>query len=120
MWANSPIASWANALHLGGMASKSPLDDPENARHAWDRYRKIMKIVAWIAALAVAVSLAILFAFNGMVSIHLYIAAALGIGLSVLMAGALMGLVFLSSGTDHDAAVDNRLPGIDEDQWNGG
>jgi hypothetical protein len=97
------------------MASKSPLDDPENARHAWDRFRKIMRLVAWIALLIVAASLAILFALNGFVSIHLYIAAALGIGLSVLLAGALMGLVFLSSGTDHDAAVDNRLPNFDED-----
>ena len=96
------------------MVSKSPLDDPDNARHAWDRFRKILRIVAWVAALAVIISLAILFALNGMVSIHLYIAAALGIGLSVLLAGALMGLVFLSSGTDHDAAVDNRLPGSDE------
>ena len=97
------------------MASNSPLDDPESARHAWDRYRKIMKIVAFVAALAVAVSLAILFAMNGTVSIHLYIAAALGIGLSVLLAGALMGLVFLSSGTDHDSAVDNRLPMSDDE-----
>ena len=75
-----------------------------------------MRIVAWIAALTVAISLAILFALNGLVSIHLYIAAALGIGLSALLAGALMGLVFLSSGTDHDAAIDNRLPGWEEDR----
>lgn len=97
------------------MIRKSPLDDPVNARHAWARYRKIMRIVALVALLAVAGSLAILFALNGMVSIHLYIAAALGIGVSVLLAGALMGLVFLSSGTDHDGAVDNRMPGLDDE-----
>jgi hypothetical protein len=112
---DSFIATWPVARHLGGMVSKSPLDDPENARHAWDRFRKIMRIVGVVAFVAVTVSLGILFAVNGFVSIHLYIAAALGIGLSVLLAGALMGLVFLSSGTNHDAAVDNRLPGMGEE-----
>ena len=39
------------------------------------------------------------------VSIHFYIASALGIGFTMLLGGALMGLVFLSSGTGHDEAV---------------
>jgi hypothetical protein len=34
--------------------------------------------------------------------IHMLIATALGAGLSVLLAGALMSLVFLSSSTGHD------------------
>ena len=41
----------------------------------------------------------------GMVSIHLYIATALGVGFAVLLMAALMGLVFLSSGTGHDESV---------------
>jgi len=36
------------------------------------------------------------------VHIHMLIATALGAGLSVLLAGALMSLVFLSSSTGHD------------------
>ena len=48
-------------------------------------------------------------------TVHYYIAIALGIGFTMLLAGALMGLIFLSSGTGHDASVDNRLPDSDDD-----
>ncbi len=39
------------------------------------------------------------------VSIHFYIAVGLGVGVSMLLMGALMGLVFLSNGTGHDESV---------------
>ncbi len=42
-------------------------------------------------------------------SVHFYIAVALGIGFSMLLTSALMGLVFLSNGTGHDAAIDDRI-----------
>jgi hypothetical protein len=44
------------------------------------------------------------------VSVHFYIATALGIGVMMLLTGALMGLVFLSSGTGHDGAVGDDDP----------
>ena len=50
-------------------------------------------------------SLGYLYAQDGPVSIHLFIAAALGIGFTMLLMSALMGLVFLSSGTGHDESV---------------
>ncbi|MGB7372471.1 hypothetical protein [Erythrobacter sp.] len=96
------------------MANKSPLDDPENAAHAWARYRRIMRILLAVTAGVVVLALGILFAFNGMVSVHFYIAVALGISFTMLLGGGLMGLVFLSSGTGHDDSVDNRLPGSEE------
>ncbi|MGB3807293.1 MAG: hypothetical protein WA936_08845, partial [Erythrobacter sp.] len=83
------------------MANKSPLDDPENAAHAWARYRRIMRILLAVTAGVVVLALGILFAFNGMVSVHFYIAVALGISFTMLLGGGLMGLVFLSSGTGH-------------------
>jgi hypothetical protein len=49
-----------------------------------------------------------------MVSVHFYIAVALGISFTMLLGGALMGLAFLSSGTGHDDSVDNRLPSREE------
>ncbi|MGB3712768.1 MAG: hypothetical protein WA985_13875 [Erythrobacter sp.] len=97
------------------MANKSPLDDPENAAHAWARYRRIMRILLAVTAGVVVLALGILFAFNGMVSVHFYIAVALGISFTMLLGGGLMGLVFLSSGTGHDDSVDNRLPGSSEE-----
>lgn len=91
----------------------SPLDDPANAAHAWARYKRIMGYMAWLTLVVVAAVLVLLFEENGFVSINLFIAAALGIGGMMLLTAALMGLVFLSSGTGHDAAVVNPLE--DED-----
>ena len=98
----------------GRMTRKSPLDDPVNAAHAWARYRQIMKLLLAVTVLTVALATAILFAYNGMISVHFYIAVALGISLTMLLGGGLMGLVFLSNGTGHDESVDNQLPGKDE------
>jgi hypothetical protein len=53
----------------------------------------------------VIIAIAILYKYNGMVSVHFYIATALGIGFAMLLTSALMGLVFLSNGTGHDATV---------------
>jgi hypothetical protein len=98
----------------GGMTRKSPLDDPVNAAHAWARYRQIMKVLLAATVLTVAIAMGLLFAYNGMISVHFYIAVALGISLTMLLGGGLMGLVFLSNGTGHDESVDNQLPGRDE------
>lgn len=87
----------------------SPLNDPHNAAHAWARYKRMMRITAWLTLAVIAVILAWLFAENGLVSVNLYIATALGIGGTILLTVALMGLVFLSSGTGHDAAVMDPL-----------
>lgn len=61
----------------------------------------------------VAAAVIVLYRSNGMVSIHVYIATALGIGFTMLLASALMGLVFLSSGTGHDESIVDPLE--DED-----
>ena len=78
----------------------------EKAAHAWARYLRVHELDddgdggagdQFVVSCSTA--------GNGMVSVHFYIAAALGIGLTMLLASALMGLVFLSSGTGHDAAA---------------
>ncbi|MES1974144.1 MAG: hypothetical protein V4472_16915 [Pseudomonadota bacterium] len=81
------------------------LDDPEYAAFAWARYRRIM---AWMTLLSLACGLVAVFGleyFYGPLSWVAIAAAIGGIGGSVLMASALMGLVFLSSGSGHDEAV---------------
>lgn len=90
--------------------SESPLDDPENAAHAWARYRRIMRYMFFVTVGVVALAIAALYNQNDAVSIHFYIAVALGVGFSMLLASALMGLIFLSNGTGHDDSVDNELP----------
>lgn len=89
------------------MIPASPLDDPTTAAHAWRRYKRLMRGMAVVTVAVIALVLTLLYALDGMVSIHLYIATALGIGLTMMLAGALMGLVFLSNGTGHDKAIIN-------------
>ncbi len=100
--------------HESLMVKKSPLDDPENAAHAWARYRQIMKILMSVTVATVLIAVGLLYAYNGAISVHFYIATALGISFTMLLGGGLMGLAFLSNGTGHDESVDNRLPSADE------
>jgi hypothetical protein len=100
------------------MVKKSPLDDPHNAAHAWARYRRIMRLLLGVTIGVVLIAMALLYKFNGTVSVHFYIAVALGISFTMLLGGGLMGLAFLSNGTGHDESVDNRMPQSDE-EWIG-
>ena len=90
------------------MAKRSPLDDPSSSAHAWARYRRLMR---WMGLFTLVVIVIVLFALSrleGSVPIHFYIATALGIGGAIMLMAALMGLVFLSSGTGHDGAIGDR------------
>ena len=92
------------------MARKSPLDDPESAAFAWARYRRIMRFMFLLTVGVVAIAMALLYRHGAEeVSIHFYIAVALGVGFTMLLTSALMGLVFLSSGTGHDEAIEDPL-----------
>ena len=102
----SALPARSRATTFRFMSHRSPLDDPKTAAHAWTRYKRLLRWMAFGTIAIVVVALAVLYAVaGGTVSIHFYIAAALGIGFSVLLTAALMGLVFLSSGTGHDEAV---------------
>jgi len=96
------------------MVKKSPLDDPKNAAHAWARYRQIMRLLLSVTVVTVFIAVGLLYAYNGAISVHFYIAVALGISFTMLLGGGLMGLAFLSNGTGHDESVDSRLPDPDE------
>jgi hypothetical protein len=106
----SRVAKRFAKRHGSEMTRKSPLDDPVNAAHAWARYRRIMKLLLAATVLVVGIAMGLLFAYNGAISVHFYIAVALGISFTMLLGGALMGLVFLSHGTGHDESVDNQMP----------
>lgn len=97
------------------MAKRSPLDDPKNAAHAWARYRRLMRFMFLFTLAVVLIAMALIYKGTDGVSPHFFIATALGIGFSMLLMSALMGLVFLSSGTGHDEAVDNSLDSLDQD-----
>lgn len=87
--------------------SKSALDDPEYAAFAWARYKRLMRGMALFSLAATALCLGLLRYMIGPLTIHMYIATSAGVFLSCLLAAALMGLVFLSSGSGHDEAIDD-------------
>lgn len=89
------------------MARRSPLEDSQTASAAWARFRRLMAIVGAITALTVAAALSFFYFQGEPVSAHFYIAITLGISLTMMLGGALMGLVFLSSGTGHDGSIDD-------------
>lgn len=95
------------------LAPKSPLDDPQKAAFAWARYRRIMRLMFALTILVVGAAMVAIFWSDADVSPHFFIAVALGIGFTMILTGALMGLVFLSSGTGHDESIHNPL--ADED-----
>lgn len=91
------------------MVPRSPLDDPDRASFAWARYKRLMKLMGALTALVVVICLTVLYRTEGYVSIHFYIATGLGIGAAMMLTAALMGLVFLSSGTGHDESIVDPL-----------
>jgi RsiW-degrading membrane proteinase PrsW (M82 family) len=67
--------------------------------------------MSWMATAAVvAVLLALIYlkSSGDPVSLHMVIATALGVGLSVLLGTALMGLVFLSNRSGHDEQASGK------------
>jgi predicted ABC-type exoprotein transport system permease subunit len=85
----------------------SPLDEPDYAAFAWDRYKRLMRWMTLASFAAVVIGLAALYLIIGPIPIHMAIATAGGVFFSVLLAAALMGLVFLSSGSGHDETIED-------------
>jgi hypothetical protein len=104
------VVSGASRRHLGHMGPRhSPLDEPKTSAHAWARYKRILLGMAAFTALVLIVALGVLYAMGALVSIHFVIATVLGLGFTMMLMAALMGLVFLSSGTGHDESVSDLI-----------
>jgi hypothetical protein len=86
----------------------SRLDDPEYARFAWRRFRRLLAWSGLVGLIASGVAVWLVGAAYGTLGWAATLAMIGGVTGSVLMAGALMGLAFLSSGTGHDEAIDPR------------
>jgi len=91
---------------MEAMAEPKPrLSDPKYAAFARNRYWRMMRWTLLAAILSVIAAIAWLRSDGSPLSIPALIATIAGVGLSVMLAGALMGLIFLSSGTGHDEDV---------------
>ncbi len=89
------------------MTRHSRLDDPDYSGFAWKRYWRLMRWMLVFTVVVTSVVLGIFYSQYGMISIHFYIATAGAIIVSLLLTSSLMGLVFLSSGSGHDEAIDD-------------
>src|SRR5690349_24173941 len=77
------------------MTKPSPLDDPTSAAFAWARWKRMMRLMCAITGVTVVAILLYLWLAGPPVPIHFYIATGLGVGASMLLMAALMGLVFM-------------------------
>ncbi len=82
------------------------LDDPDYAAFAWGRFRRLLKFMGVVSIVAALAALAGIWWWIGAMNWVIAAATIAGVGLSVMLGGALMALVFLSNGSGHDAAVD--------------
>jgi hypothetical protein len=85
------------------MPRQDPLPGPRLS--LLGQFRRIM---LWVALFAIAIAaIAVLLVARGDngTHVHMLIAVALGAGLAVLLAGALMSLVFLGANSGHDEAA---------------
>lgn len=81
-------------------------ESPEQPVSAnWARYRRLMRWMVLVTSLVVIAALAWLRWTVGALPIHMVIATIAGVGFSVMLGTALMGLVFLSAGSGHDDRV---------------
>ena len=88
--------------------------DYARAAAAWKRYWRIMRWMALASVVTVLLSLIYLKSFGDPVPIHMLIATAAGVGLTILVGSGLMGLLFVSNRSGHDDAA-NRGGGNDDD-----
>jgi hypothetical protein len=89
------------------------LDDPTYAAFAWARYRRLLAWMLVPTAITVALAIWALETWYGPLSLVAILASIGGFGGSIMMTAALMGLIFLSSGTGYDEDVSR--PHFDED-----
>lgn len=76
----------------------------------WRRFRRLMAFMLTIAVVAIAGALWTLRRDGVVLHWQFMLALGLGIGVSLLLAGALMGLVFVSASSGHDDDVLDLTP----------
>jgi hypothetical protein len=82
------------------------LDDADYAAFAWSRFRNLMAWMTLAAAICVAIVIVAMAQVQGPLHLATMLGIIGGVGGSVMLAAALMGLVFLSSGSGHDEDVE--------------
>lgn len=90
---------------------ESDLDDPAYAAFAWGRFKRILWWMTGAALVATGAAELALYWSLGKLDWVTATATFLGVFLTIMLTAALMGLMFLSSGSGHDARVEDPLKG---------
>ncbi len=94
------------------MEQRQGLSDPDAARFAWRRFRTILFYMN-LASLGIAIaSVGLIWWHSGGLPWLFAGLSFAGIYLTLLLAAALMGLMFLSNGTGHDDDVMDFIEGV--------
>ena len=72
------------------------------------RFRRVMRLLALLSIVVAAIAVIIVARDDDTVHVHMLIATALGVGLTVLLGTGLMALSFLSSSSGHDEQATRR------------
>lgn len=92
-----------------------PDSDPLPERSIRQRFVRVMRIAAVFSIVIAAIAVLLVARGQSELHIHMLIATALGIGLTVLLGTALMTLIFLSNRSGHDAEA-GAAPSERDDQ----
>lgn len=87
------------------MPNPDPIPSPRHStfRHFW----RIFRLLALLSIVIAAIAVVLVARGDPILHVHMLIATALGIGLTVLVGPGLMTLAFLSSSSGHDEAAGN-------------
>lgn len=82
------------------MPMPDPLPSP--CHSTMRRFWRIFRLLAWLSIVIAAIAVVLVTRGEDRVHVHMMIATALGIGLTVLVGTGLMTLVFISASSGHD------------------
>lgn len=92
-----------------------PQPDPLPPPSIRQRFVRIMKVASAFSIVIAALSVVLVARGQSELHIHMLIATALGIGLTVLLGTALMSLIFISNSSGHDDEAGANLSERDKE-----
>lgn len=96
------------------MPSPDPLPSPRHS--TLRRFWRIFRLLALLSIIIAAIAVVLVARGDPATHVHMLIATALGVGLTVLLGTALMTLVFLSSSSGHDDQASTTHHSENDDQ----
>jgi hypothetical protein len=111
-------ASRLDSPTSGGQREAVPKPDPVpgNRRALMRSFLRVFRLLALLSIVIAAIAVVIVARGDATIHIHMLIATALGVGLTVLLGTGLMALVFISSSSGYDDAATPHIHKQDDDE----